>query len=79
MPLELNRAQRHYLGLSVPFSSSLDEETELLTGVKPHAEASATLLDLLYAPGTLRGGPLFGHRLNGTLHVRLAAPAGYAW
>lgn len=79
MPLQLNRAQQRFLGLSAPHDSHPDEEIDLVTRLSLHQEMVSALRNFLHVPGAFRGGPLYGHQAHGILHVRLAAPGGYAW
>lgn len=76
---EPSRAQQRLLGLVGPRRARTDEENEELSQVILTPAAWSTLRPTLYAPGRLSGGVLYGHRIDGVLHVQLVAPGGYPW
>lgn len=78
-PTEPSRAQQRLIGLVGPRRPRSDEENEELTQVTLSPAAWSMLRPSLDAPGRLIGGVLYGHRLDGVLHVQLAAPGGYPW
>ena len=79
MSCEPTRAQQRLLGLTGPRRSRSDAESEVLTSVALSPTAWSGLRPFLDAPGWLTGGPLYGHRTGGVLHVQLVAPGGYPW
>jgi len=73
------RAHQRYLA-QLPVRRQLsDEEYAPLEHVRFESSARQRLLRHLYAPGRLRGGPLFGVKEGDTLRVQLVASSGYPW
>lgn len=74
----VSRAQQRYLGLLPPLRARPDAEAQAIEHIAFADSARRSLLQQLYASGTLRGGPLFGEREAGTVTVHFAVPGGYA-
>ena len=74
MTPELTRVHQRSLGLTPPRPTHV---TMLPKRVQFTPSARTMILDELYATGCARGGPLFGHTLDGVITVVAAPPSGY--
>jgi hypothetical protein len=79
MAPELTRVHQRYLSLTQPRPSLArsDEVTILPKRLHFTSGVRKVILDELYATGSLRGGPLFGHTLDSVITVVAAPPSGY--
>ena len=77
MAPELTRVHQRYLGLTQPRHTRPVEVTILPKRLQFTPGARKVILDELYATGCARGGPLFGHVMDGVITVVAAPPSGY--
>jgi hypothetical protein len=77
MAPKLTRVHQRYLGLTPPRQTHPDAVTILPKRLQFTPAVRTVILDELYATGCARGGPLFGHALDGVITVVAAPPSGY--
>lgn len=78
MAPELTRVHQRYLGLTPPRPILPDDEVPILPKrVHFTPGVRKVILEELYATGCARGGPLFGHTLDGVITVVAAPQSGY--
>lgn len=77
MTPELTRVHQRYLGLTQPSRTHPGEVTILPKRLHFTPGVRKVILDELYSTGNVRGGPLFGHTLDGVITVVAAPQSGY--